>query len=65
MVNSLSMNSAATVAIAVALTVTDRAFSVVSDAKRGLSSSAVTCDDLTGSAFGACTDADQLRNQSR
>ena len=58
-VNSLSMNSPAAVAIAVVLTVTDRAFTVVSDAKRGLSSAAVTCDDLTVSAFGAWTDADQ------
>ncbi len=58
-VNSLSLNSPATVAIAVILPVSYRAFNVVIDAKRGLPSAAVTCDDLTVSAFGACTDADQ------
>ncbi len=64
MVNSQSMNSLAAVAIAVIPTVTGRTFNVVIDEKRGLPSAAVTYDDITVSAFGVCTDADQLRTQS-
>ena len=64
MVNSQSMNSLAALTIAVIPTVTGRTFDVVIVEKRGLQSAAVPYDDLTVSAFGACTDADQLRTQS-
>jgi hypothetical protein len=58
------MNSLAAVAIAVIPIVTGRTFNVVIDEKRGLPSAAVTYDDLTVSAFGVCTDTDQLGAQS-
>ena len=61
--NSLSMNSLAAVAIAVIPTVTGCTFHVVIDENRRLRSADVTCDDLTVSAFAACTDVDQLRTQ--
>ena len=64
MVNSQSMNSLAAVAIAVIPTVTGRTFNVVIDEKRGLPSADFTYDDRTVSAFGVCTDADQLGGQS-